>query len=611
MNSLFKRAGVIVLALVTFSVVILFSNSFLKGARIDLTEHQLFTLTQGSRNIVAGIEEPIHLYLYFSESTTRDLTQLRTYADRVAALLEEYVSLSQGKLILNRIDPEPFSAAEDDADRYGLQSIPVNGAGDTLYFGLVGSNALDDVEVIAFFQPDKEVFLEYDISQLIYRLSQPSKPRIGLLAGLSVRDRVNPQTFSSEPGWRSIAELEQNFEVVEIAADAETIDENLTMLLLIHPKTISSALQDQIRQFLARGGAILAFVDPLSEMDVTQSSPMMPTLPGGQNSDLNWLTEPWGISIRPGQILGDAQLALSVTGSGGAPVRHLGIIGLGPDQLNSDEVVTSQLESINVSTVGIIDIEEPKVDVTRLLTSSVFAAGMDAGQFQFLQDPESLQKTFKPGDVALPIAVSLQGPLPLSDILGDPSASTEARRISLTLVSDTDVLSDRLWVQVQNFFGQSIATAWADNGSFLINAVDFQAGSADLISIRSRGQYTRPFEVVQTLRRDAEARYLESADQLQLELAETEQRLSELESQKVADGLLTLSADQEAALLEFQDRKLTIRKQLREVRHQLDQDIEDLGATLKLLNIAVLPLLITLLLGLMVGLRRLRGARPS
>ena len=611
MNNLVKYFSAVALALVTFSVVILFSSTFLKGARVDLTEHQLFTLTQGSQNIVGDIEEPIHLYLYFSESTTRDLTQLRTYADRVGTLLEEYVSLSQGQLILSRIDPEPFSAAEDDADRYGLQSIPVNGAGDTLYFGLVGSNALDDVEVIEFFQPDKEVFLEYDISQLLYRLSHPSKPRVGLLAGFPVRDRVNPQTFSSEPGWRSIAELEQNFEVVEIAADATTIDQDLTMLLLIHPKTVTPALQKQIREFLARGGALLAFVDPLAEMDVTQTAPMMPSLPGGQNSDLNWLTEAWGVSLRADQILGDGQLALSVTGSGGAPIRHLGILGLGPGQLSTDEVVTSQLESINVSTAGILDIEEPKLEVTTLLMSSVFSAGLDAGQFQVLQDPESLQKTFSPGNAALPIAVSMQGALPLADILGEPSESTDLRRVSLTLVADTDLLSDRMWVQVQNFFGQSIATAWADNGSFLINAVDYQAGSADLISIRSRGQYTRPFEVVQNLKREAEARYLESADQLQLELVETEQRLSELESQKVAEGQLTLSADQEAALIEFQDRKLMIRKQLRDVRHQLDQDHEDLGATLKLLIIAVLPLLFTLLLGLIVGMRRTRGAGSS
>ena len=228
---------------------------------------------------------------------------------------------------------------------------------------------------------------------------------------------------------------------------------------------------------------------------------------------------------------------------------------------------------------------------------------MAAAQFQFLRDPSDLQKTFVPGSEVVSIAVALSGALPASIVLADPSAGDAPVGINLILVSDTDVLSDRLWVQVENFFGQPIATAWADNGSFLVNSVEHLAGSADLISIRSRGRYTRPFDVVQDLKREAEARYLQSAELLQLELAETEQRLIELEGQKTTAGLLALSPEQTLALEDFQDQKLRIRKQLREVRHGLDRDIQGLGANLKLLNIAIMPLLLTVLLGLYVGLR--------
>ena len=613
----FRSIRAAAIAIGVFAVIIVFSNIYLKTFRLDLTEQQLFTLSDGSRAIVNGIEEPVRIYFYFSEESSRELTQLRTYADRVDSLLEEYASLSGGRVVVSRIDPEPFSESEDDADRYGLQKVPVGSGGESLYFGLVGSNSLDSTEVITFLQPDKEAFLEYEISQMLYRLSQPAKPQIGLWSTLPVKDRLNPQTFQMEPGWQVIAELERLFEVIEIDAEAEEIDEDIDLLLLIHPKAVSSSMQVAIREHLARGGALIGFIDPLAELDQGGSNPMMPSLPTGQSSDLNWLTEDWGITLRTNEVLGDAQLALSVAGADGMPVRHLAILGLGPEQMNAEAVITTGLESINVASAGILDIYEPKVAVTSLLSSSQFASNLDAGQFQFLRDPNELQAGFTPGAKTIDIGIALSGRLPRSLLLASPrqadsspdSNSIEADGnsdlvpINVILVSDTDLLSDRLWVQVQNFFGQQIATAWADNGSFLVNAVDYMAGSADLISVRSRGRYTRPFDVVQDLKREAEAKYLQSANQLQLELAETEQRLNDLESQQVAEGRLSLSPEQTAAIDNFQAEKLRIRKQLRDVRHGLDQEIEALGSSLKLINIGLMPLLLTLLLGLLVWAR--------
>ena len=196
-------------AILGFAIIIVFSNTFFKSARLDLTEQQLFTLSEGSKAIVEAVKEPIHVYFYFSEESSRELTQLRTYAARVEALLEEYASHSQGNIVVTRIDPEPFSEAEDDADAYGLQKVPVGGAGDGLYFGIVANNALDGTEVISFLQPDKEAFIEYDISQMLFRLSQAVKPKIGLFSALPVKDQVNPQTFQMQPGWQSIKEIEQ------------------------------------------------------------------------------------------------------------------------------------------------------------------------------------------------------------------------------------------------------------------------------------------------------------------------------------------------------------------------------------------------------------------
>ena len=613
-------------AILGFAIIIVFSNTFFKSARLDLTEQQLFTLSEGSKAIVEAIKEPIHVYFYFSEESSRELTQLRTYAARVEALLEEYASHSKGNIVVTRIDPEPFSEAEDDADAYGLQKVPVGGAGDGLYFGIVANNALDGTEVISFLQPDKEAFIEYDISQMLFRLSQAVKTKIGLFSALPVKDQVNPQTFQMQPGWQSIKEIEQLFEVVDVDAEATTIDADINLLLLIHPKTVSEPLQNAIRAYLARGGALIGFIDPLAELDQQGGNPMTPSLPVGQASNLNWLTADWGVRLSESQVLGDAELALSVAGTDGAPQRHLAILGLGPNQISDDEVMTAGLESINVSSAGLFEMTDPKVDISRVLSSSIYGAGLPKEQLQFLRNPRDLEASYTPGTKPLEVAIALRGVLPRSMVAPkrdessgegevpslEPSEAldqAEQVAINVLLISDTDLLSDRLWVQVQNFFGQQVATAWADNGSFLVNAVDYMVGSADLIQIRSRGRYTRPFEVVQNLKRDAEAKYLDSANQLQLELTETEQRLAELESQQVAEGLLTLSPEQAATLESFQQEKLRIRKELRDVRHGLDKDIEGLGANLKLINIGLLPLLLTLLMGFAAWNKTTRQAR--
>lgn len=587
----------IALAVLLFFVFNAFNHLVFKDARLDLTEGQLYTLSEGSLSLVQGIEEPVQLYFFFSEAASRDLTPIRTYADRVESMLEEFALASNGMLFVERIDPAPFSEAEDEAAAFGLQAVPVSATGDALYFGLAGSDALDNVETIPFFQPDREMFLEYEISQLIDRLARPKREVVGLISTLPVTNQVNPQTFQPEPGWQSILSLEDTVTLESIDVSAEEIPEGLAALVLIHPKSLSDQMKTALVRYLASGGKVIAFLDPLAEMDRAAASPMMPSLPSGQASSLNWLTRALGVQMREAEVLGDPQLALSVSTPSGAPTRHLAILGLGNAQLNSESIVTAQLDSLNFASAGFFDIDSPTVAVETLIESSEFANGIAASQLQFLQNPEDLMQSFSQGSEARPIAVRLSGPTTLETGL-EGDAPVEVSNLDLILVSDTDVLSDRLWVQVQNFFGQQVATAFADNGSLLTNLVDYFTGSQDLISVRSRGRFTRPFEVVQSLRREAETQYLASAEQLQLELNETERQLADLESQQESDGVLRLSDEQEAALVRFQDEKLRIRKALRDVRHRLDQDIDQLGGQLKLLNIVVLPILLTLMLAM-------------
>ena len=592
-----QKPLLIALAVLLFFVFNAFNHLVFKDARLDLTEGQLYTLSEGSLNLVQGVEEPVQLYFFFSEAASRDLTPIRTYADRVESMLEEFALASNGMLLVERIDPAPFSEAEDEAAAFGLQAVPVSATGDSLYFGLAGSDALDNVETIPFFQPDREMFLEYEISQLIDRLARPKREMVGLISTLPVTNQVNPQTFQPEPGWQSILSLEDTVTLESIDVSAEEIPEGLAALVLIHPKSLPDQMKTALVRYLASGGKVIAFLDPLAEMDRAAASPMMPSLPSGQASSLNWLTRSLGVQMREAEVLGDPQLALSVSTPSGAPTRHLAILGLSNAQLNSESIVTAQLDSLNFASAGFFDIDSPTVAVETLIESSEFANGIAASQLQFLQNPEDLMQSFSEGSEARPIAVRLSGPTTLETGL-EGDAPVEVSNLDLILVSDTDVLSDRLWVQVQNFFGQQVATAFADNGSLLTNLVDYFAGSQDLISVRSRGRFTRPFEVVQSLRREAEAQYLASAEQLQLELNETERQLADLESQQESDGVLRLSDEQEAALVRFQDEKLRIRKALRDVRHRLDQDIDQLGEHLKLLNIIVLPILLTLMLAM-------------
>jgi len=597
-----------------FSIVVLvagflaftLANNLMFGSfRLDLTENGLYTVSDGTREIIDDLEEPVNLYFFFSEKASEDLTALRAYSRRVREMLEEYQLLAGSNIKLHIVDPEPFSEQEDQAAEFGLQGVPVNQSGDALYFGLAGTNALDGQEVLPFFQPDREAFLEYELTKLIYNLSITEKPRVALYSELEIEQGVDPRSFQPTPGWIFMDQLKELFQIDKIDDLSPGSIGSADLLLIVHPGELEEDALYAVDQHVMSGGKLIVFVDPLAEM-VMPGAPGM-SAPSGSSSDLNRLTATWGVTLREGEVLGDSEVALMVGGANGTPVRHLGILGFTNQYFSGDDIATADLESINFSTAGILDVDDVDgIDAKSLITSSSSAGSIDVVQFQFLNDPAELQQGFQPTGDNYSVAVRLSG----RSLSSFPEKSGEATHIAETddlnvvIVADTDVLADRLWVQVQNFFGQQIANAFADNGSFVTNLVENLSGSSALIEVRSRGQFSRPFVVVEELRRLAEAKYLENAEDLQMRLAETERQLSELESARVDDGLLTLSPEQEAALVSFQDEKLRIRKDLRDVRHRLDQDIDQLGGKLKFINILLMPLLLTLaLLGIrMLGL---------
>ena len=587
----------LVAVFVTFLLFTLINNQFFGGWRLDLTANKLYTLSAGTEEILQDIDEPINLYFFFSSSASEDLTSLRSYALRVQEMLEEYVLGANGKIKLQVIDPEAFSEEEDQAAGFGLQKVPINQSGQEIYFGLAGTNALDDREVIPFFQMEREEFLEYELSKLVYNLNTDRKFTLGIFSTLPVTAQTDPTTYQVQPAWVAVQQLQELFQVQELNALSSETLAGLGLLLLIQPRALDDSQRFVIDQFVMAGGKLLVFVDPLADTeDPRQAAPMGAAM--GAATGMNPLLEQWGLEFRPEKILGDAKAALMVNLSTGASARHLGILGFTADNFADDDLVMAALEGVNFSTAGILSLEAvPGIDARVLIASSTAAMPFNTFQFQFMSSPEDLQQGFAATGETYPVAVRLSGtattayPDGIEGYEGEVIQSTE--QLQVVVVADTDLLSDRLWVQVQNFFGQQISSAFADNGSFITNLVDNLSGSNALISVRSRGQFSRPFTRVEELRRRAEASYLKSSEDLQARLSETEAKLSELQSARINDGVLTLTPEQNAALKQFQDEKLIIRKQLRSVRHQLDKDIKSLGAGLKFLNIVLLPLLLT------------------
>ena len=416
---------------------------------------------------------------------------------------------------------------------------------------------------------------------------------------------MDMNTFQTTPAWVVIDQIDQSSELQTITPGAESLPADLDLLVLIQPRGLAESLLSSIDQFALSGGHVLVFVDPLAETDQSQGNPMM-GISGAETTIDFPLLAGWGVQLRKDVVLGDSQQALTVSGVDGQPVRHLSILGLQAQNFNIEDVTLSSLETINVSTAGILDVlDQRSTQVDVLMASSEYAMPIERLRLKMLGDPSELLPDFKATGQFYPVAVRITGsassqyPLPL----GGESSVPSPNNLNVIVVADTDILSDRLWVQLQDFFGQRIVTPWANNGDFVTNAVDNLTGSSALISIRSRGRFTRPFDVVQDLRREAEASYLNSANDLQSQLAEAERQLGELESSRDEQNLMSLSPEQEATLVRFQQEKLRIRKALRNVRHQLDKDIEMLGSTLKFMNIVLMPLLLIFVLLVLKYLR--------
>jgi ABC-type uncharacterized transport system involved in gliding motility auxiliary subunit len=597
-------AGILVLLAILFVTLTILSSVFLKGMRFDLTENGLYTLGDGTRNILKNMDEPVKLYLYFSEDVSRELPQFRSYARWAGEMLEEFADHSGGKLTLQRVNPVPFSPQEDRAAEYGLQGVPVGTAGDMLYFGLVGTNTLDGLQVMPFLQPEKEKFLEYDLAKIVNSLSHPVHRKVGLISGLEMKAGFDPATQGMREAWIIHQQFSQLFDLQDIPTDTTDLPDDLELLILAHPRDISEQLLYQVDQFVLGGGRVLAFMDPMAEADMggDPNDPMARMNAGG-SSTLGPLLEAWGVGFDTDRVIGDRAYALQVSiAQGQPPMRHLGILSVKSDGINNTDVASADLKTINFSSAGwLVPLESAGTGFQSLVETSESAAPIEAARLRFLSNPRDLEKGFEPTGDRYALAARISGPAstafeqaPEGESLMEHLTVSDASGINVVLFADTDILTDRLWVQKQNFLGKTVANSFADNGTLVVNIADQLLGSSDLIGIRARTSSNQSFERVDALKLSAEAQFRDTEERLQAELEETERKLTEMQSARQDGELTVLTPAQQEEVQRFVDRKLQIRSELRQVQHDLSRDIEALGMRLKFINIVLVPMLIVI-----------------
>ena len=586
-------------------------NYALRGWQLDLTQNHLYTISRGTRRILAGIREPIDLDFFYSSRAAQDLPQLRAYADHVEDFLEEIAQSAHGKIRLHIIDPQPYSVAEDRAAELGVTATPLDAAGSKFYFGLAGTNSTDGRQVIPFFDPAKQRFLEYDIARLIYELAHPKKPLVEWYSSLPMSGGYNPQTGQMRSPWLVYQQAAQLYHLRTLQPGASTIPSDARVLVLVDPHHLAPATRFAIDQYALRGGHILAFVDPLTQSAAGTAA--------GTGTALSGLLAAWGVRFDPNQVIADRSRALTVSGPDGTPSEDPAFIGLGRGNLSQHDVITAGLSNVNLATAGYLSpIKGAKTTFEPLMWSSADAEPLPAQRFGPTLQPASLLEGFTPTGKRYTLAARVTGSVRTAFPDGPPAGVTlpagqtdlkaSAKPLHLVVFADADMLANYLWVRQMSLFGQDIAQAWASNGNLVLNALDNLAGSNDLISIRAKAGFTRPFTRVQALRRVAEARYRAEQLQLQQQLRHTEQQLTLLQSKRNDKSTLILTPAQQLQIQHFEAERLAIRKRLRAVQAGLLRSINRLGTELKAINIIVMPGLFALAALLTASWRRRRHA---
>jgi ABC-type uncharacterized transport system involved in gliding motility auxiliary subunit len=617
-------AGFVLAAALFLSVSSLSARLF-PAASVDLTDQGLYTLSAGTENILSRIQDPITLKFYYSTRLGEVAPSYGVFADRVRALLQRYASLAKGKIHLEILNPTPFSELEDRATAAGLQAVPLEQGGETVYFGLAGSNSTDDTETIPFFQRDREKFLEYDITRMVQALAFPKKKVVGLISSLAIEaDPIARMRGQHSEPQAILTQLRQNYDVRDLAVTVDTIPDDIDVLMIVQPEALTDKTEYAIDQFVLHGGHVLVFADPYSEFEQQHRSPIAP--PHGGAAHFDRLLNAWGVSLTPGKFVGDRSAATEV--DGGDPehpvqTEYLAWLSLRGDDINPDDPITGRLTQINVGSAGALSpTKSAKTSFEWLLRSSADSALVDISRISAAGIPDflGLLKDFQPTGKRYVIAARVTGVTATAfpggvpkDVASDktdklssqPQLKTAAEPINVVVVADSDMLDDRFWVTEQEFMGKKVMSPIANNGDFVQNAVDSLAGTSDLINLRSRGTAVRPFTLVDSMRRAADERYRTHEKELETKLQDTQQKLASIKPADAAAGDVTLTADQQKAVDQFRAQIVATRAELRQVQLRLRENIDGLKNLLVFFDVVLVPLLVAAA-AIIVGIVRLR-----
>lgn len=610
----------VILAIVLFLSINVFSALTFGSARSDLTEGKLFTLTASTVNVLRDLNEPITLRLFQSQALMKKAPTLSVYADRVKELLRTYQELSGGRVRLELIDPVSFSPAEDRAISFQLRSFNLTQAGEQGYFGLVGTNSVDEVAVISFMDPEREPFLEYDLTRMVSNLGRAERPIVAVIDGIGVMG----QDTNERPPWSVIRSLQTTYEVRALKYDANGIPSNAAVVMVVHPAGLTERTRYAIDQFALRGGPVMVFVDPFAEISPTDPQNRLNYL--FPSSEVAELFERWGIQMAVNKAVGDRSMAIRVSGFGGPSrvvVDYLPWLQIRPESLNQEDAVTARLKLMRMSSAGAL--EETGIDgirVTPLIQTSRDSMMIDTLVIRRRDDPSRMLENFEPSGTRKMLAARIQGvartaypggaPALNPDQNVDPDApkpqeppQVQQGAINIIVVADVDMLND---THVTNNQGQPIS----NNGDFVFNSIENLVGGGALIGLRGRGLSHRPFTTVERIEDAARSKYFATEQRLEAELAETQNQLAQLQAlnrEEVQFELL--STEEQRRIVEFNNKMLTLRQQLREVRAALNVDIDTLESRLRFANIALIPIIVIVFGMIVAAWRRaqLRSAR--
>jgi len=603
---IYSAVGLVALLLLLVAFNYLASTASL---RADLTEGNLYTLSEGTKKVLRGLESPVTLKLYVSQGEAVPV-QLRSFAQRVEDVVREFQAASNGNLRVQRYNPQPDSDEEDAAQLDGIEPQQLV-SGEQFYLGVAVSQ-LERKQAIAAITPQRERLLEYDLVRAVSRVGSAARPKIGLMAGLPVSgERFNPFTRQSSEPWVLANELRREFDVKEVPMSAKEIDKDVNVLLLIHPRDPQPQTEYALDQFVMRGGKLIVFVDPYAYFD--QSMPQMPGMPPqASSSSLPLLFKTWGVEMDPAKVIADV-----VFGSGGGPNYTPTVLSLNRTAFSRDDIVTGSIETLLYAFGGAFQVKPVEgLHVTELVKSSPESMLVDSANATRRGDEAT--KGFQPSGKSLPLALRLTGKFRTAfadgltekdkPVPGTPALRETSAENSVILVADVDLLADGAAVDVQEVFGRKVIVPSNGNLAFAIGMVEQFAAGNELVSLRSRAAAFRPLTVVRELEAEAQKQYFGRIQGLEDELQKTTAKLQELQKAQGGPGAKSaqiLSPEQQAELDRFRKTVAETRIALKEVRKNLRQDAEGLVFWTKVANIALMPLLVAVF-GLFIALLRRR-----